>query len=370
MRLLMICGRSQYAVHDLMVEQLAIGFREEGWEVVTLFGARGETFPSKSELERYDLIFSINGELSEFRSLMAGVEIPEIGFLTDHPIYLGSRLTSPAKSCHLFFVDRGHLSLARRLASPSTQLHFLPHGAFEGGEGEEERSVEIFLPASYRPSRWFWRDLKRINPAFCDRVAAAGNDPAPIPLQLVEEEVGQPIDLLNERHILMVILTDLYLRSVCRERILELLLDSGIRVTVAGRGWEYYMRATELDYLGPLSIQEVVGVMGRSKMVLDTPLLFEEGAHERGLTAMAMGSVALLPTNRFYLDRFTPFEELILYDWPGCGALVDQAHDLLDHEGRRREVAESGRAKVASRESWRARARQLMAILSSCQLKN
>lgn len=364
MRLLMICGVSQYGVHDLMVEQLAAGFCEEGWEVVTLFGSSGRRFPSKRELERYDWIFSINGELSEFRSFMAGVEIPEMAFLTDSPIYLGSRLTSPARSCHLFFVDRGHLPLARRLASRSTELHFLPHGAFEGGEVGEERPIDILLPASYRPSRRFWADLKRINPAFCDRVAAAESSPAPVPLQLVEEELGQPIDLLNERHILMVMLTDLYLRSICRERILECLLDSGIRVAVAGRGWEYYMRATELDYLGPLPIREVVEVMGRAKMVLDTPLLFEEGAHERGLTAMAMGAVALLPTNRFYRERFVSSEELVLYDPPGCSALVDQAHHLLDHEGQRREIAEAGREKVVPGESWRTRARQMMAAVS------
>lgn len=151
---------------------------------------------------------------------------------------------------------------------------------------------------------------------------------------------------------------DLYLRTERRIALLDLLVESGLRITLVGKGWKQWHGVSSVDYRGDLPLKETIQLMQQAKLTLDTPSLFQYGTHERVLTAMLAGSLVIAPYSPFYQDHFD--DELILYNWDKRHTLPDQVRNLLENEPRRKELADAGCRKAQESHTYRARARNYL----------
>jgi len=361
MRLLILSGYSRYGVHGLISEQLAAGFEEVGWDVDLFDPLHQEEKQLRFTRISYDLVLSCNGSASiiPYRSsnLFQELRIPQIVLLTDHPLHCLPRLRPKIDRRMVLCIDPAHIEVAKRLVLPHNPVEFLAQAAFEGDVGCDERPIDLLLTGSNRPSSDSWKRLEQLQRErpevpICDRALSADLDENPNPLELV----GEPLDLDDPVRCEMVAEVELYIRNRRREQMVEMLLDRGLRLTVVGEGWE---PRPGLECRPPLEAIDAFTLMGEAKMVLDLPLLFQYGAHERGLSAMAAGAVGVVPDNPFFDDHFDCKQDLLAYRWLERKLLPDQIEALLRDEPTRLEMAQRGRARVSQGHTWRQRAHEI-----------
>ncbi len=113
---------------------------------------------------------------------------------------------------------------------------------------------------------------------------------------------------------------------------------------------------------GNLPFSDVLGLMDKTRVVLNDTINLQAGLLIRAFYAMARGCVLATESNAFACAEFADGADAVLLDGePGDGEKVAA---LLADPGRLQAVADAGRAKVAQRHRWSDRVRELADVLT------
>ena len=112
--------------------------------------------------------------------------------------------------------------------------------------------------------------------------------------------------------------------------------------------------------MGEFPLSQIGELMSRAKIVLCPNNGFVQGAHERILTAMGSGAVALTVPSTYLREHFFHGRHVAFFNE---GKEAMELGQQILHDSQWQTVGEAGREVVASQHSWFQRGKELVSLL-------
>lgn len=376
----MIKGFSAYNVLRCAADEITEGFLRYGYQVEMLDmkdpDILAKLMDCMDRRDEYEFYFSMQaiGWDQECGALPQLQEMRRVGWIAEDPFFHEGRLVgSIGTGAYVLTVQDIFARRIRESYPKFTAIQTLYHGGFycEYVPAWEVRDIDVFFPGSYTTVQAAEQKLESLDGVFGvvgrkvkERLVLNGqtntwDEEARSYLKEIHFETSEDefLTLLRELYPL-----DEFQRACIREKMLEILLEAGIRVSVVGKGWDAYAgRGREhLDVLSAegVDIKEVVQLMQRSKIVLHNTN-FASGMHERIFTAMLAGAVCVTSEYDLLRQFFTNGIEMVMYPQSKTECLPEIVKELLNAPEHAREIADAGREKALQKHTWRRRGEQI-----------
>ena len=387
-----------YDTIDLFIAAFSEAFRQTGFRchVIDIRNPKEalQRLKKLTEEETIDGVITFNNigynlSFSGGRNLWEEKGIPYYNILMDHPFHYANPLKHAPKTSVVFCTDRAHVAFLQRFYPHLTQVDFMPHAGMEAdlkecadagrcrlctGDGAfhpamEERPVDVLYAGglSKYQAEGLVPDLGEITEfdAFAltqDVLSDLMNHPEKTTEQAVEEyllSIGKQYDDETLNHwITELRFIDSYAASFYREGAVRMLVDSGIRVTVFGGGWERcdWAKNPNLIYGGKVLAPQVLELMNHSKIVLNTMTWYKNGIHDRIINGMLAKAVVVTDESNYLNEEFQNKTHLVSFSLPQMQQLPVLVEDLLEHPKRMEEIAQEGYQYAKANHTWSRRA--------------
>ncbi len=321
-------------------------------------------------------------------SLWEHYDLPCYCIMVDHPLYYYDQLNhynqlnydnqqNGDEEHHrlvAFCVDRGHVEYIQRFY-PHIPCYFLPlAGNILQGDlltrdmvPFHQRKYDVAFIANYVALPTLEEHFKERTQEYIDFyheiLKGLRDNPSESIDDLMERIIRQEIPEATDEEICQaqhgIAFLDLYNRSYYREKVIQTLLDAGIRVHVFGQDWEK-MPCHHPEHLivsgRMLTSAECVEVIRNSKIALNVMPWFKKGAHDRIFTAMLNGAIALTDDS-IYLREIMPDTELVnYYDLTALADLPAQIKYILSDEQAAQAKLEQAYLYAKANHTWGERA--------------
>lgn len=299
-----------------------------------------------------------------------------IDILVDHPVcYLQELQMAPERTVAIC-VDKNHVSFIKRYFPNIMAAHFVPHGGMVWQREQiswQDRRIDVLyaggLPrevaAGYIP-----QNLNEIcgidSEELCDKVLTSLVSNTKCTLEeAIENYFKEKQISVSEEQLLQYIrlfrFLDVYAISYYRERAIKLLVENGVHVTVYGHGWENcsWISYPNMEYHPNVSPEEILTLMGNSKIVLNSMPNFKNGSHERIFNGMLAGAVVVSDTSLYLEEEFLGKNLLHLYDLKSQQELPQIINDILEHPKEAEKMTEQAYQEGVEKHTWRIRAKEI-----------
>lgn len=314
-----------------------------------------------------DLTCSFNSllPLSEGKYLGDYFETPHISFLVD-PAFYSTNLTESPYSI-ITCVDRFDENVFSE--SGFENVFFLPH-AIEAEltfDEKEERPYDVVMLGScydYESLRasWLQQNPEHINAVLDHAIEIVFSDNT---LSLADALVlawnasglnPKGVDFLSLFYYL-----DNYTRGRDRVELIRSIKKAKVHVfgelstdnAVGVLGWQQYLANQSNVTIHPsVPYEESLGIMKKSKIILNSMPFFRNGTHERIFAGLACGAFPVTSESLYLREKFKDGKDLIFYHSKRLTDVNEKIEHLLsDEKGRRGGVA-SGRKLVMKEHTW------------------
>lgn len=381
--ILVIKGKTQYEVINRASDEIARAFEKYTKYDVKVLDVSGDKEEEKLVplLEQGPImVFSFSGLFMD-ATLIDGktplyYAVPSIFFawFVDHPYWNVPRLENVYQSnIYEGFVDRSHVDYIKHFYHPKANAFYIPHGGFLGSSinNYQDRDIDILFSGSFsNPDKLLEEQTKVLSSAMQSIIKGTINILIEDTGLKVENALTQYLDLIKIDYNAQLIkklldqtgwIIDRYMRGYYRRKIISLIVNSGISMTVCGNGWQHFDDTnSNLKVLPPMSIDELTAVMGNSKIVLNIMPGFKNGFHERIATAMRNGAVCLTDKSGYLMENFKNEEEIVYYDLNELDNLPTIIKKILDDDDYASGIAKAGKAKADSEYKWEDSARKIL----------
>ncbi len=316
-----------------------------------------------------------NLDLSDGRNLWEYFDIPYINILMDHPFHYEKPLQKAPSTSIVLCTDLNHVKYIRRWFKHIGRTDFLPHAGVELGSRHKplaERGIDVLYAGAlpvYTVARMI-PDLDSIPETDGQRMAREVlqelvNHPGRTTEEVMEEYLRTVCGELPGRRIREITVKmrflDSYATSFFREQAVRMLVESGIRVTAYGTGWDQCEWSGHpcLNYGGKVLAPQILPLMNDSKIVLNTMTWFKAGAHDRIFNGMLAGAAVVTDDSAWLRREFKDKKELVLFSLEQIRTLPERVFDLFGHLKQTQEMADCGYQAAKGRHTWKSRAEQI-----------
>lgn len=313
-----------------------------------------------------------NLDISDGRNLWEAYEVPYINILMDHPFHYEKPLRNAPETSIVLCVDQNHVRYIRRYFKNIRQTDFLPHAGVELGSKHKplvERNIDVLYAGAlpiYTVSKMI-PDLSSIQEVDGEEMAQEVlgelvRHPGKTTEDVITEYLRSRRNDISEKRIHEIIVqmrfVDSYATSFFREQTVRILVESGIRVTAYGVGWDQcdWSDNPYLDYRGKVLAPEILPLMNDSKIVLNTMTWFKAGSHDRVFNGMLAKAAVVTDDSTYMRKEFRDGEELVMFSLPELGALPEKVCSLFGHMDKAQEMAERGYLAAKENHTWKNRA--------------
>lgn len=313
-----------------------------------------------------------NLDLKDGRNLWDAYEIPYINILMDHPFHYEKPLRNAPENSVVLCTDRNHVKYIRKYFKNIRQTDFLPHAGVELGSKHkplEERGIDVLYAGAlpiYTVSKMI-PDLSAIREVDGQEMAqdVLGeliNHPERTTEDVIAAYLRDKRNDISEQRIQEIIVKmrflDSYATSFFREQAVRILVESGIRVTAYGTGWNQcdWSDNPYLDYRGKVLAPEILPLMNNAKVVLNTMTWFKAGAHDRIFNGMLAGAAVVTDDSTYLRREFRDGEELMMFSLKELGTLPERVFALFGHMEEAQRMAECGYHAAKENHTWKSRA--------------
>ncbi len=384
-----------YDTLDLFTEELSRAFLNRGYETLVLdVQNMQDSLEKLAEFVKQPVIAAItfnnlafNMELTEGKNIWEQLQIPCINILMDHPFFYHRALVSAPCNAVVLCTDQNHMKYIQRFYPNIPISGFLPHAGCiheENYKKLEERSIDVlyagglsaYVNDAIRPdwSKYEQFDAEDLADAVLQKLIKT---PSLTTEEVVEAElVSKGVVLPDEE--LRLLMTDMrYIDGLAvsyfRERAVKILVESGVKVTVFGAGWDGCNWASHpnLDYGGKIPAKEILNKMKDTKIVLNTMTWFKDGTHDRVFNGMLAGAVAVTDTSKYMKENFHDMQEiegrgyaihkgeLVYFELEYLEKLPEKVTYLLHNLELAQKIADRGYQLAKKHHTWDARASEL-----------
>ena len=299
-------------------------------------------------------------------------DIPYINILMDHPFHYERAINRAPKTSVVLCVDRNHVKYIRRFHKNIMRTDFLPHAGVElhcRHKPLASRGIDVLYAGAlpiYTVARMI-PDLSSIPEVDGQKMAQEvlhelANHPEKTTELAIEEYLRGERNDISEKRIQEIIVNmrflDSYATSFFREQAVRILVDSGIRVTAYGTGWDQcgWSDSPYLDYGGKVLAPQILPLMNDSKVVLNTMTWFKAGSHDRVFNGMLAGAAVVTDDSTYMRQEFTDGRELVMFSLNDIKSLPERVFDLFGHLSKAQEMADLGYTQARRRHTWKNRA--------------
>jgi len=389
MRILLLRPRSTYDLMRDFAERLRQGIAARGHEVlaVDMTNPGRERAIAAALAARPVAVVGFNATAPDELVHEGGhapwdlAGVPLYNLLVDDPLVHWTQLApgwTSTEDMTVLCIDREHAGAVRRDLGLRHRAGYLPHGGSDADRAvapaldDAERPIDVLFPGT-----WITTSLdpgalgsapepaRSIVALATERVTEEGVSARGLAREALRARglAASPALLWAARDLLIEV--DRWLRGQRRLAVLRSLAAAGLRVVVLGERWEQAPPVPGLSVRRPRVYHDVLDLMGMAKSVLHVGPLFWAGLHERPLSAMANGAVAVTELNDEFGDAFDTGHELLGYRLPEVAELGERVRALLADPRRRAATAAAGRARVLDGHLWEHRADALVELVES-----
>ena len=315
-----------------------------------------------------------NMELTPGKNIWEDLGIPIINILMDHPFCYKKALDNAPSNAIVLCVDRNHMRYLNRFYPNIAITGYLPHGGKISSSERKaivDRKYDVIYAGNL--SRQFadniTPDLSQYEfdaEALCRKVYDnAIANPYKTTEEVIEEEllaIGLQPDadrlcqLISELHFI-----DLHIVSYYREKVVETVARSGLKLLLCGAGWENcdWIGLPNIEYAGKIPAEDVVVKMADAKIVLSTMTWFKDGTHDRIFNGMLQGAISASDSSLYMKEEFTSGKDMLLFELDEIDKLPGLLKDILSDASRAQAIADTGYKKALEFHTWDARAKEL-----------
>lgn len=385
--ILVLKGESFYNVLRIAADDMVRAFQEKGYDVVVLDLVKEEdAYHLNNVLKgKFELIFSIQALLFDFcledgeTAVFSTFKNTKVfGHIVDHPIYHSTRLaTIHGDNMYVGCIDRKHVEYIQSYYPGVKNALFLPHGGFlpQRTVPYEKRSIDIYFPCSYRRPFKIRENINKLPEVYRNMAYLLIDKMLEDKLLTLQEALSTYLDKIHFEYtseefsqIMCIInLVDQYIRENSRDKCIRSLVESGLKITVSGTGWEDIdpELLSKIHVLGSEGIDflEVVETMADSKFVLNNAPAYQYGTHERIFTSMLCGAICLTHDFPIIHEEFTDGEDILLYSEDNMSLFAERIKELLNSPDQAKEIANSGYQKAKQSHTWASNAETILRIV-------
>lgn len=148
---------------------------------------------------------------------------------------------------------------------------------------------------------------------------------------------------------------DWAIRMYQRERVVQVLAESGVELHLLGRGWENHSSAKypnvhRIDDRIPYA--DTLAYMADARINLNVFPWFKSGTHDRIFNTLLQHSLPLTDSSRWVDENFTDGEDIALYDLEHLERLPEIVSSLLRDTERAEKMIQKGFEKVVHHFTW------------------
>jgi hypothetical protein len=275
---------------------------------------------------------------------------PYVGAMPDSPVFIPARHRLSSDFILFLYTDAIHLEIATAIGSPLTRRALVGQSGLAPPSAPmpiEARDVAIvYAKAGGDPEaiRDTWSVHQRDQRAFIEDVIAACCWRSDASIWHVAREVARgrlaERDMLSDAFCYFVCQCELYIRRARASRALEELMR--FPVHVSGGDWAHLDWTGAKATLRPrVSLTELRGLFGRSKIVLNTMPALRFSTHHRVVEGMFHGAAVASDANS-WLDENATRSRYVAFDW-SPGAVAHAIESALADDAALGATAERGR---------------------------
>ncbi len=302
------------------------------------------------------------------------LRIPSYNIVVDHPMYYHHFLEKVPPNYHHINIDKNHEVYMRRFFPEIKNGPFLPLAGTKLYPKKSNvpiacRKYDVTMVGNYCTPSTFDKYITRIDDEYTAFYHGMIEDLLTHPDKTVEEvaethlleELSEVPEGELKKTMAALTFIDLYVRYTFRGRIVQKLVDAGIKVHVFGDGWELLecKRPENLLIMDSLNSEGCLKKLCQTKLSLNVMPWFKNGAHDRIFNSMLNGAVCLTDSS-IYLDEILhDGKDCRLYTLADLERLPEIAKELLADPGRMQAIADSGYELAQKGHTWAHRAEVL-----------
>lgn len=321
--------------------------------------------------QKFDALIGLNRPEPALQSsdgifILNRLGIPFFNIIVDAPYYHSGSLKSHTETLHLICLDRGHAEYCKKYYMPFKSVET---GYLLGPVGNripyEERTIDILFTGGRYDYNAIKEDmlsdkyLPELQDIFLYLTDAGINFPEKTTKELVLsylhcDENQIEADVLDFIMSQIGVWSEYYLRGYYREKVIRLLVDAGLHVTIAGNGWDNIFPECppNLTLLGEVDMLKTADLTANAKILLNVMPWFKDGLHDRIPTAMHNGAVCVTDSSSYIDEHFQDDENIVLYQLTELEKVSDKCKYLLEHPEKAREIAREGQRKAELEYNW------------------
>ena len=297
-----------------------------------------------------------------FRDYFKRFKCPKYIFWFDNPMYFRSLFHNIDDKYYFLCQDKYYAEFIKKYYGAANSIQFPPAGEDAGYSNNDKRIYDIvFIGACNYVNDGCARDdfqkeyyeYMKSNP---DKTFEYGLSKL-LEIKNYVVDKDKFLDILES------------LADVCRNvvnyyrtKVLETILEAGIKVDVYGDTWDRYCGEGKENLIihDAVTVDESLKVWGQAKIGLNVMTWHKAGMTER-IANICMSGAVCLTERTDYLDKeFRNYEDIVMFDLKKLDELPDIIRKLLVDGELRSRVSGNAYNKAIMNHTWDARARELI----------
>lgn len=331
-----------------------------------------------------DLLLKPLSAVVGFQSMLFGKELsgggyfgnairaPKFQFLFDHPIYMTKELEKEVANVYVLSQDETYaVYVNEKLKHVAGAYHFPPAGIEMVYDVPKEKTMDLSFIGTYYDYRnqldmmdTLPKNYREISNRFYERQKSHPNERAEEALQVVLDDMG--FETTEDEFVECLFAMGHAVRALMyyfREKVVETLLNGGIKVDVYSDSWKAapFANHENLTIHPEVSFEEGLSVMAQSKMSLNVMSWHKGGMTERLNNAMLNKSLCVTDQTTYIKREFS--NEMLQFDLEDFSDLPKRVKTLLEDDAAREEMVRRAYEKAIATQTWECRAKEFLQIL-------
>ncbi len=157
----------------------------------------------------------------------------------------------------------------------------------------------------------------------------------------------------------------LYMAYRYRTKIIQVLIENGIKVDVFGQSWKTCPLRNHVNFVWhekDLTIDESLEIWQQSKIALNIMSWHKNAITERIINSMLQKAVVLTERNPYLEQQFKQEEDILFYDLAKLDQLPKIVHSFLASPDRLADISENGYQKALQTHTWKHRGEEMITM--------